>query len=175
MKKIKKSLQSSTFSSENTKNVVIVYDHCVAGLTDKNVFPEDCQVLTVENLGLNSESDPAIMGELKNRFEKCIFVTADKGNDLYTPDPDRTCIVRFSNNNDSTDSKAIKLARLQKTKPFRSLLNWFGKKRITLGLNAVRYEERGILKKRKLSIPFSLRQKLRGQLEDSSSPFNSFF
>lgn len=118
----------STVIPEDGRTVV-VFDENVFGLSITNgineIFP-NYQIVKVDSVTFAGATDTQISDTFSRKNWRIIFITADSGDSFLTPS-DNFSIVRFSNNNASTDTQLFLLWSLTRTRGFRDFQNWFSK------------------------------------------------
>lgn len=122
---------------------VVVLDENVFGLATSDIARvfSGVTIVRVENVAFAGASDTQISETISRKNWQVIFITADTGGDIVAAS-NHISVVRFSNNNTSTDIQLSLLWRLTKTRGFRAIDAWFGKD-IRLGLQAVHYTQKG--------------------------------
>ena len=119
---------------------VIVFDENVFGLAVSNGINEifsNFDILKVDSVTFSGATDTQISDTLSRKNWRTIFITADSGDSFPTPS-DSLSIIRFSNNNISTDTQLFLLWSLTQTKGFKDIEKWFGKD-IRVGTQSVYY------------------------------------
>lgn len=125
---------------------VVVFDENLFGLAVANGISDIFSNYTydfvkVDLVAFAGASDTQISDTLSSKNWRVIFITADSG-DSFPMSSDHFSIVRFSNNNTSTDTQLFLLWSLTQTKGFRNFENWFNKD-IRIGTQNVYYISNG--------------------------------
>jgi len=142
------SLTDSDFSNVILEDgrTVVVFDENLSGLAVANgvsdIFSEYAyDFVKVDLVAFAGATDTQISDTLLNKNWRVIFITADSGDSFPMPS-NQFSIVRFSNNNMSTDTQLFLLWNLTRTKGFRNFENWFNKD-IRIGPRSVCYISNG--------------------------------
>ncbi|MDD5342223.1 MAG: hypothetical protein PHI73_02720 [Patescibacteria group bacterium] len=134
---------------------VVVFDENVFGLAAAQGITDVFFGLTiakVELVAFAGATDTQISDVISHKNWKTIFVTADTGKDILIPS-NHIAVVRFTNNNTSTDTQLSLLWRLTQTKGFRAFENWFDKDIRLSAKNVYYISDRNFGEKRKLHLP----------------------